>query len=195
MDAIALLKADHADVEALFKRFEALGPRARKSKADIAQRVITALSQHAAIEEQVLYPAARERLPADEQLVLEALEEHHVVKWLLSELDDMTPDEERFSAKFTVLAENVRHHVKEEEGELFPKLRRAFTKSELTALGDTLATAKRAAPKKPHPRAPDEPPGNVVAAMATLPLDMARAAGETAVRKVRAATSPKSSKP
>ncbi len=61
MDAIAVLKADHADVEKLFKRFEGLGPRAKKSKADVADKVIAALSQHAAIEEQVLYPAVRER--------------------------------------------------------------------------------------------------------------------------------------
>jgi hemerythrin-like domain-containing protein len=189
MDAIALLKADHADVEKLFKRFEGLGPRAKKSKADIADKVIAALSQHAAVEEQVLYPAARERLPDEDSLVLEALEEHHVVKWVLSELDDMTPDDERFDAKFTVMAESVRHHVKEEEGELFPKLRKGFTKRELDDLGEQLATAKRAAPTRPHPRLPDEPPGNVLAAAATLPLDIARSAGEKVVERVRAAAS------
>jgi len=188
MDAIAMLKAEHAEVEKLFKRFEALGPRAKKAKADIADRVIAALSQHAAIEEQVLYPAARERMPDDEQLVLEALEEHHVAKWLLSEIDSSTPDDERFTAKFTVLAENVRHHVKEEEREMFPKLRKQFTKKELDALGEQLAAAKRTAPKKPHPRAPDEPPANVIASAATLPLDMARSAAETAVRRVRSVT-------
>jgi hemerythrin-like domain-containing protein len=187
MDAIALLKADHDEVEKLFKRFEKLGPRATKTKADIADKVITALSRHAAIEEQVLYPAVRERLPEDEDTVLEALEEHHVAKWLLSELDGMTPDHERFDAKFVVLAESVRHHVKEEEGELFPKMREGFSRSELQQLGDDLATAKKAAPSKPHPRSPDEPPGNILAAAATLPLDMARSAGETAVRRVRAA--------
>jgi hemerythrin-like domain-containing protein len=164
MDAIALLKADHAEVEKLFKRFEGLGPRAHKTRLDIAKKVITALSQHAAIEEQVLYPAARAKLPDDEDLVLEALEEHHVVKWVLSELDGMTPDDERFEAKFIVMAESVRHHVEEEEGEMFPKLRKAFTKRELESLGDELAAAKQVAPTKPHPRAPDEPPGNLIAA-------------------------------
>jgi len=185
MDAIALLKGEHDEVEKLFKRFEALGPRAKKSKADIAERVITALSQHAVIEEEVLYPAARERMPEGQDLVLEALEEHHVAKWLLSEIDGMTPDDERFAAKFAVLTENVRHHVKEEEGELFPKLRKAFSKKELAELGDRLADAKRTAPKRPHPRAPDEPPANVLAAAASLPLDMARSAAETAVERVR----------
>ena len=176
MDAIALLKADHAEVAKLFKRFEELGPRAKKSKADIADKVITALSQHALIEEQVLYPAIRERIPDEEDQVLEALEEHHVAKWLLSELDNLTPDDERFDAKFMVLAENVRHHVKEEEGELFPKLRKEFTKGELNELGEALAAAKKVAPTKPHPRAPDEPPGNVVAAAAQAPFEIARQA-------------------
>ena len=185
MDAIALLKADHAEVQKLFKRFEALGPRAKKSKADIADRVIAALSQHAAIEEQILYPAIRERMADEEELVLEALEEHHVAKWVLSELDRLTPEDERFTAKFTVLAESVRHHVKEEEGELFPKLRKSFTRNELDALGQQLAAAKRTAPTKPHPRSPDEPPGNLLAAAATLPVDMARSAAETAARRVR----------
>jgi hemerythrin-like domain-containing protein len=189
MDAIAALKADHADVEKLFKRFEGLGPRAKKSKADVADKVIAALSQHAAIEEQVLYPAVRDQLPGDDPLVLEALEEHHVVKWVLSELENMTPDDERFDAKFTVMAESVRHHVKEEEGELFPKLRKGFTKRELDELGERLAMAKKTAPTKPHPRLPDEPPGNVLAAAATLPLDMARSAGEKAVERVRAVAS------
>jgi hemerythrin-like domain-containing protein len=176
MDAIAMLKADHAEVEKLFKRFEKLGPRAKKTKADIADKVITALSQHAVIEEQLLYPTVRERLPDEDDLVLEALEEHHVAKWLLSELDDLTPDDERFDAKFTVLAESVRHHVKEEEGELFPKLRREFTKGELEELGQALAAAKEVAPTRPHPRAPDEPPGNLIATAAQAPFEVARKA-------------------
>ena len=191
MDAIALLKADHADVEKLFKRFESLGPRAKKTKADVAQKVISALSQHAVIEEQILYPTVRERLPDEEDTVLESLEEHHVVKWVLSDFDGLTPDDERFDAKFTVMAESVRHHVKEEERELFPKLRKGFKKTELDALGEQLAAAKKTAPTKPHPRSPDEPPGNVLAAAATLPLDMARSAGETAVRRVRQAATGK----
>ncbi len=187
MDAIALLKDDHDEVEKLFTRFEKLGPRAKKTKATIAAKVIAALSQHAAIEEQVLYPAVREHMPDEEDSVLEALEEHHVVKWVLAELDSMTPDHERFDAKFTVLAESVRHHVEEEEGELFPKMRKGFSRRELDELGDALATAKKTAPTKPHPRSPDEPPGNIIATAATLPIDMVRSAGETAVRRVRAA--------
>ena len=185
MDAIALLKADHAEVEKLFKRFEGLGPRAHKTRLDIAKKVIAALSRHATIEEQVLYPAVRAQLPDETDTVLEALEEHHVAKWLLSELDRMTPDDERFTAKFTVLAESVRHHVQEEEGEMFPKLRKSFSKRQLDELGESLSTAKKTASTKPHPRAADEPPANLITTAATLPIDMARSAGETAVRNLR----------
>jgi hemerythrin-like domain-containing protein len=182
MDALTLLKADHEAVETKFARFEALGPRALKSKAAVVADVIEALSVHAAIEEQVLYPAVRDRLADEEGQVLEALEEHHLVKWTLSELDGMEPDHQRFDAKFTVLIENVRHHVKEEESELFPQVRQAFTRAELADLGDALMEAKESAPTKPHPLSPDEPPMNVVAAAATNPFDAFWNAGE-AVRR------------
>jgi len=184
MDALTLLKADHHAVEEKFARFEGLGPRALKSKATLVADVIEALSVHAAIEEAVLYPAVRERLADEQARVLEALEEHHVVKWTLSELSDMRPEDERFDAKFTVLMESVRHHVREEEKELFPRIRKAFTRSELADLGDALTAAKRHAPTKPHPRSPDEPPFNAVAAAMTKPLDSLRDAGEAALRRV-----------
>ncbi len=179
IDALTLLKADHEAVETKFAKFEALGPRALKSKAAVVADVIEALSVHAAIEEQVLYPAVRDRLVDEEGQVLEALEAHHVVKWTLSELDGMNPDHERFDAKFSVLIENVRHHVKEEESELFPQIREAFTRAELTDLGDALMEAKETAPTKPRPLSPDEPPMNKVAAAGTNPFDALWNAGES----------------
>ncbi len=123
MDAITLLKNDHRAVERLFKRFEAAGEGAVVEKREIVDRIIEALSVHAAIEEQVFYPVARATVPGTEDIALESLEEHHIVKWTLSELDGMSPDDERFDAKVTVLIESVRHHVGEEEGEFFPKVR------------------------------------------------------------------------
>src|SRR5690349_3700777 len=73
--------------------------------------------------EQLFYPVARATVPGTDDIVLESLEEHHVVKWVLSELDGMDPRDERFDAKVSVLIENVRHHVKEEENDFFPKVR------------------------------------------------------------------------
>lgn len=162
MDAITLLKADHHDVEQLFQQFERAGARAHVQKRQIVDRIVEALSVHAAIEEQVFYPVARATVPSTDDVVLESLEEHHVVKWLLSELADMEPTHERFVAKTTVLMENVRHHVKEEETDFFPKVRKQLGRNELLELGDALAEAKKSAPTRPHPRLPDSGPANAV---------------------------------
>ncbi|MFL6240628.1 MAG: hemerythrin domain-containing protein [Actinomycetes bacterium] len=174
MDAITLLREDHRTVEKLFKEFEKAGPRAGKTKAKLVKQIITELAVHAAIEEQVFYPAVRDAVEDTDALVLEALEEHHIVKWVLSELENMTPDDERFVAKVTVLIENVRHHVEEEQDDLFPEVRRALGRKQLAELGEALAKAKKAAPTRPHPKAPDEPPGNVVAGAVSGAMDRAR---------------------
>jgi len=162
MDAISMLKADHKTVEQLFKRFESAGPRAHAEKRDIVERVIEALSVHAAIEEQLFYPVARATVPGTEDIALESLEEHHIVKWVLSELETMSPEDERFDAKVSVLIENVRHHVDEEETHFFPMVRRELGRNALSDLGDAMAKAKKMAPTSPHPRSPDEPPFNMV---------------------------------
>jgi hemerythrin superfamily protein len=177
MDAITLLKQDHKTVEKLFKQFEKTTAPAEQRK--LAQRIVKELSVHAAIEEMVFYPAVRERVPKQEDTVLEALEEHYIVKWVLNELEDMKPDHERFKAKMTVMIESVRHHVKEEESELFPEVRKAIKRKELAELGEALEKAKKAAPTSPHPRAPDTPPGNLVAGTAAGAVDKAK-------RKVKA---------
>ena len=160
MDAITLLKNDHKTVENLFKRFEKAGDNAYVAKREIVDRIIEELSVHAAIEEQVFYPAARARVPKTHDIALESLEEHHIVKWVLSELDSLDPHNERFDAKVTVLIENVRHHVREEHDEFFPMVRNAMGRSELLQLGAELAAAKKTAPTHPHPRSPDSPPAN-----------------------------------
>ena len=171
MDAITLLKNDHHAIEQLFKQFEKAGDRAYVTKRQIVDRIIEELSVHAAAEEQVFYPVARASVPDTEDIALESLEEHHVVKWLLSELADMDPEHERFDAKVSVLIENVRHHVDEEESEFFPKVRAHLGRNDLADLGETLADAKEAAPTRPHPRMPDTPPGNVVAGAITGVVD------------------------
>ena len=183
--ALQVLQDDHRTVNDLFAQFEKLGPRAKKGREAIVTKVVQELSVHAAIEEMVFYPAVRERLAMSDDMVLEALEEHHVVKILLAELDGMSAGDERYSAKMTVLIEIVRHHVAEEEGDMFPKVRKAMTRTELEDLGAALVEARRGAPTRPHPGSPDTPPANFIAAAVTVPLDAARSAGEAAVRRVR----------
>jgi len=162
MDAITLLKNDHKTVEDLFKRYEKAGDRAYVEKRAIVDRIIEELSVHAAIEEQFFYPVVRATVPETNDLALEALEEHHIVKWVLDELVDLSPEDERFDAKVTVLMENVRHHVGEEEDDLFPMVRDELGRNALTDLGDALEAARKTAPTRPHPRAGATPPGNLV---------------------------------
>jgi len=171
MDAITLLKDDHRTVEKLFKRLEKAGDHAYAEKRQIADRICEELSKHAAIEEMLFYPVTRATVPDTEDIVLESLEEHHIVKWVLSEIDDLDPHDERFDAKVTVLIENVRHHVKEEEEEYFPQVREELGRKALTELGDAMVEAKKTAPTHPHPRSPDTPPGNVVAGTAAGVVD------------------------
>ena len=181
MDAITLLKQDHKTVEGLFKKFEKTGPAAHAAQRDLAEKIVRELSVHAAIEEQAFYPAVREAVPDAEDHVLEALEEHHIVKWVASELDGMKPDAERFRAKMTVLIESVRHHVEEEERVLFPQVRAAMGRKALGEIGDALEKARKAAPTRPHPKAPDTPPANLATGAAAL-VDKARDATRKRVR-------------
>jgi hemerythrin superfamily protein len=181
MDAITMLRNDHKAVRTLFKRFEKAGENAHKSKRDLVDRIIEGLSVHSAIEEQVFYPAVRSAVEEAQDEVVESLEEHHIVKWVLSELEDMEPEDERFDAKVTVLIENVRHHMQEEEEEMFPKVRKALSPSDLRELGETMQVARKAAPTRPHPRSPDTPPFNLIAGPLAAVLD----AGRDAMAKLR----------
>ena len=118
-DAISLLKRDHDTVKVLFDRFEKADGAADRRK--IVTQAITELKMHAALEEEIFYPAVRKKV--GEKVMNEADEEHHVAKVLIAELEKMDGRDEHYSAKFTVLAENVRHHIKEEEGEMLPQAR------------------------------------------------------------------------
>ncbi|OWK42128.1 hemerythrin domain-containing protein [Fimbriiglobus ruber] len=115
--AVSLLKEDHARVKELFDQFAKATNRAAKKK--IVRAALTELKVHAAIEEEIFYPAVRK--PIGKEIMNEADEEHHVAKLLIAELDAMDGSESHFDAKFHVLSENVRHHIKEEENKMLPK--------------------------------------------------------------------------
>jgi len=185
MDAIALLKEDHKAVRALFRRFERAAPTATKTQQDLAAQIIEELSRHAAIEEQLFYPAVRETFPDDQEYVLEALEEHHAAKSLLAEIDRLPPTHERFRAKVMVVIESVARHIEEEENTVFPELRRAMGRKQLSELGSALQAAKKTAPTKPHPHLPDEPPLLPLVGVAAGMVDMARSASESALKRIR----------
>ncbi|MCA1828312.1 MAG: hemerythrin domain-containing protein [Myxococcales bacterium] len=182
MDAIALLTRDHREVEQLFKQFDKLTERAQKTMKKLVTKMIRELAIHSAVEEMLFYPAVRTAaLKADTRageaasdLVLESLEEHHIVKWTLSELEKMDPEDERYCAKVEVLMESVRHHIEEEEGDLFPKARKLLGQEMLDELGKRMEKAKKLAPTRPHPRAPDSPPGNLVAGLMAAMMDRSK---------------------
>lgn len=124
-DIIERLVADHREVDALFTRYEALSDRAIKTKLRLADQIIALLTAHAAGEEGVFYPEFR-KASGEDDMVLEAVEEHHVLKVLLREIAQLTPQDEHYDAKMKVLKEIVRHHVEEEESEMFPKARQVL---------------------------------------------------------------------
>jgi hemerythrin superfamily protein len=174
MDALELLHADHERIDGLFEEYERSGPRAHKTRQRLVERMISELVVHAEIEEQIFYPAVREALPEREAAILESLEEHHLVEVTLSELDGMKPTGERFDAKVRVLIENVRHHVAEEEGTMFPLVSDVLGADVRREIGDAMAQARGRVPTRPHPRSPDEPPGNVLAGAAAGIIDAVR---------------------
>jgi hemerythrin superfamily protein len=121
-NAIEMLKDDHEKVKALFEQYEAAGQRAHQKKKSIAEEVFAELAVHTTLEEELFYPAMKRKTDQDgKDLVAEAVEEHHVVTTLLEELKGLDSTDERYDAKFTVLMENVEHHIEEEEGEMSPE--------------------------------------------------------------------------
>jgi hemerythrin superfamily protein len=135
--AIALLKKDHREVEDYFEQYEELEDDT--AKAELAEKICMALKVHTQIEEEIFYPAAR-KATGDEDLLDEAVVEHAGAKHLIGEIESMKPGDDLYDAKITVLGEQIKHHVKEEEEELFPECE--SSKMDVVAVGKQLATRK-----------------------------------------------------
>lgn len=147
-DAIVLLKNDHKEIRKAFADFQKAGDKA-KTKGKLVDKMIELLTVHTYIENEVMYPRVRDLLPDLEEDVLESYEEHHVADVLVMELAGMKPDDERFTAKTTVLIENVTHHMEEEEQDWFPKVRGGLGRKVLQELGADMLEAKKKAPRRP----------------------------------------------
>ena len=156
-DAIVLLKADHKELRSLFREFLSVRDRetktrtrdATRKKASLVKRMISLLTVHTYLENEVLYPEVRARLPELNEQVLESYEEHHVADVLSTELYGMRAGSERFTPKAVVLIENFSHHMDEEERDWFPKVRAGLGRKQLLEIGDRLKEARRKAPKSP----------------------------------------------
>lgn len=136
MDAIKLLKDQHAEVDALFDRYAQLSDRAKKTKLQLFEKIADRLAAHTAIEERIFYPAVK--TDDTEEELLESLEEHLAAKRVIADLLETSIQDETFDAKMTVLCELFRHHKREEERTLFPQVKKTFEARRLEELGERL---------------------------------------------------------
>lgn len=139
VDAIDMLKQDHDKVEKAFKEFEKMDRQEAESCQQLIRSVCEDLKVHTTLEEEIFYPAVREAI-ADEDLMNEAAVEHETARMLIDQLENMAPDDPNYFATFTVLGEYVKHHIKEEQGEMFPAAKKA--KVDLEALGERMRARK-----------------------------------------------------
>jgi hemerythrin-like domain-containing protein len=141
MDAISLLKDDHDRVKKLLNQLDSTTERGVKTREELFTKIKQELQVHEAIEEEIFYPAVKEH-PKMKDLVLEAYEEHNVVDMVMREIEGVQFDDETWGAKFTVMKENLEHHIEEEEDEMFKQARRVFESHELIELGDQMRARK-----------------------------------------------------
>ena len=148
-DAIVYLKDQHKVVKRLFKEFQGAGENATATKGRLVDQILENLTVHTYLENEVMYPEVRKLMPDLEDDILESYEEHHVADVLCMELATMSPDDEHFDAKTTVLIENVTHHIDEEEKEWFPEVRKGLSRKQLQEIGARMAEMEPKAPRKP----------------------------------------------
>jgi len=144
MNALTLLEQDHRAVERLLDELEPTTERGVKTRTELFAELKNALTVHEVIEEEIFYPTLKEH-PRAKEIVLEGYEEHDVVDRLMGELEQLPVDDETWGAKAKVMAENIQHHIEEEEGDMFDKARQVFDRDELEQLGEQMAARKEQA--------------------------------------------------
>ncbi|PWR11449.1 hemerythrin [Micromonospora acroterricola] len=162
-DVVDILVADHQQVETLFVELETRQgtPEYRRQLVDV---MIAELVRHAVAEEAYVYPTARKTLPDGDEIAEREIAEHADAERTMKELESVDPSDPRFDELIAHLTSTIRHHVREEEGELFPRLRAATAREELVELADKVTAVKEIAPTRPHPSLPDHPPANKILA-------------------------------
>ncbi|MGV9560403.1 hemerythrin domain-containing protein [Streptomyces sp. NPDC003401] len=158
-DVIQELTADHREVDTLFARIEALPP-ADPERRELADRITVELVRHSVTEEQYLYPTVRRYVDDGDDLADEEIAEHGEVERMLRELEDRRPGDGRFDELIAALRNSARAHADDEESRLFPLLAEVCSTAALEDLGERVRSAKKRAPARPHPSAPDAPPAN-----------------------------------
>jgi hemerythrin superfamily protein len=173
MDATELLTKDHREVEQLFSTFRGGSDDEKRSSSE---SIVRELSIHAAIEEELFYPAVRKQIPNCDALVSHSIDEHQEVKELLAKIDGMIDKAhtKEFAGKMERLEKSVKEHVEEEEGKLFPSVRESFSKTALNDLGTAMNKAKSMAPTRPHPSTPAHPAAHATVGKAAAVVDRMR---------------------
>lgn len=142
MNAFQLLKEDHQKVDSIFQQLEPTTEKAVKTRQELFAKLRQELDIHTQIEEQIFYPSIKQAAETRE-ITLEGFEEHHVVKTILGEMEELEVSDETWTAKLKVLKENVEHHVEEEEEEMFQKARNVLTEEQITELGEQMQEMKK----------------------------------------------------
>lgn len=174
-DVIDVITQDHREVEQMFTRLEPmLGTGQKDATEQLTESIIIELVRHAIAEEQYLYPTVRDVLPGGDELADRELAEHAEAEQIMKRLEKMSPDNVEFGTEVRALMAAIRQHVAEEEGELLPRLRQACSAEQLIELGGKIETAKKTAPTRPHPSAPDTPPGNKLLGPGVAVVDRVR---------------------
>ncbi|MFI0089376.1 hemerythrin domain-containing protein [Streptomyces bobili] len=167
------LVTDHREVEELFGKIEAL-PAGHKDRKMYADQVTMELVRHSVAEEAYLYPAVREHVAGGDALADKELEDHAKAEQIMKDLESCEADDPQFDRLVGMLMTEIREHVADEEGNLFPRLRSACPPDALGDLGDKVRMAKKTAPTRPHPSAPDKPPANKMLAPGVGMVDRMR---------------------
>ncbi|MEU6219352.1 hemerythrin domain-containing protein [Streptomyces sp. NPDC047022] len=167
------LTTDHREVEEFFGRLRAL-PVGHKDRRTVLDELTIELVRHSVAEEMYLYPAAREHLPDGDALADREIQDHAEVERLLKALESCDADHPEFEVLVRKLIIDVTEHVAEEEQQLFPGLAQVCAPEELKRLGDQIRMAKKVAPTRPHPSAPDTPPANKLLAPGAGLVDRVR---------------------
>ncbi|MEU9499427.1 hemerythrin domain-containing protein [Streptomyces sp. NPDC048196] len=167
------LTTDHREVDDLFRRIEAM-PSGHKDRKKLIDQVTIELVRHSVAEEQYLYPAVREHVANGGPMADKELKDHAEVEKILKKLEGCSADDPQLDQLFMLLKDSVTSHVQDEEANLFPQLRAVCSADTLDTLGDKIRTAKKMAPTRPHPSAPDTPPANKLLAPGAGLVDRTR---------------------
>ncbi|OKH82267.1 hemerythrin [Mycobacterium sp. SWH-M3] len=159
-DLVDDIIADHREVEEVFKELEKNEDPPRRR--DLVEHVVTELVRHSVAEEQYLYPTARRVLDDGDELADHELKEHAQAELVMKQIEKTDTDDPRFEELVGKLIGDIRHHIEDEEQDLLPKLRAACAETDLRKLGEKFEKAKKAAPTRPHPAAPDRPPVDMI---------------------------------